>query len=205
MTIRSYRHAKGWTLEQLADETGLSKSFISQIERGLCSLSLFSLEKICVALDAPIEDLLSTETSSNTVPNASSPVRRKGDELQVRIGSYPIHYRHLTTTMPDRKIEVWIDEVPPGKECDLVGHDGEEFGYVLSGTLILGVDDEEYILEEGDWYHFDATRLHGYGNHGDRLARVLVVSTQKFLEWYEKAMTSGVGARASSRPNGQQR
>jgi len=184
------------TLEQLSNQSGLSSSFISQVERGISSPSIVSLEKLCAGLDVHVSDVLAgggDTAEQQTTDPPSAPVIRRREGLALQVGTYPVQYRHISGTFPDRRIEALVHEIPPGHRSDLVGHEGEEFGYVLAGRLILQTESADYALESGDSYHFFADAPHGYGTSEDEPATVLVVSTQKFVDWYESALMSGIG------------
>jgi len=198
--IRRLRNSRGFTLEQLSSRSGLSSSFISQVERSLSSPSIVSLEKLCAALDVHVSDVLTggRDTADQQAPESlSAPVIRRQEGLALQVGTYPVQYRHISGTFPDRRIEALVHEIPPGHRSELVGHEGEEFGYVLAGKLILQTESADYELESGDSYHFFAEAPHGYGTTEDAPATVLVISTQKFVDWYESALISGIGRGAA--------
>ncbi|HEX2842267.1 cupin domain-containing protein [Hyphomicrobium sp.] len=71
-----------------------------------------------------------------------------------------------------------IHTVPPrcGSDGRIV-HKGEDFGYVLEGTLELSVGDETYALNAGDTFYFPSELSHGYRNTGDTMLRVLWFNT----------------------------
>jgi len=181
--IRQIRTANGWTLKHLSAACGLSAGFLSQVERGLSSLSLVSLRAISEALGVSSIDLLMKE--ENLQPDESvsiSPVTRAAEQLHIKIGEYPIRYLYLSGEFPNRIIEVMINEFPPSYQHPLAPHKGEEFGYVLEGMMVLKIGQEEYSLKPGDSYHFQASRPHGYQAGKDKGSRVLMVTTQSMLE-----------------------
>jgi len=94
----------------------------------------------------------------------------------------------ISGSSPERILEAVIGEYPPHYDCPLVTHDGEEFGYVLEGSITLIVDDKEYLLEPGDTFHFFSSHAHTVRNPTDQLAKVLLVLTLKFLEGGEKSL-----------------
>jgi transcriptional regulator with XRE-family HTH domain len=198
--LRRLRNSQGLTLEQLSSRSGLSSSFISQVERSISSPSIVSLEKLCAALDVHVSDVLAGRDTAEqpATETLSAPVIRRREGLALQVGTYPVQYRHISGTFPDRRIEALVHEIPPGHRSDLVGHEGEEFGYVLEGKLILQTEATEYELETGDSYHFFADAPHGYGTTEDAPAVVLVISTQKFVDWYESALSSGIGKRRAA-------
>lgn len=177
--VRALRQRKGWTLQELSDRCGLSVSFLSQVERGLSSLSIVSLYAICDALGVPAPDLLAE-------PKKSSPVLRASDQPSIHLPNVSVVYRWLSGEFSGRVIEVLIGEFPPGYQHPLAPHEGEEFGYVLEGRLVLRMESDEHVLGPGDSYHFPATIPHGYKTSEQEGARVLWALTQKFIKrWAE--------------------
>jgi len=177
--IRDVRARKGWTLEALAARSGLSPSFLSQVERGLSTLSIVSLSSICRALDLPIESLF---VSSGPLDRRPPAVTRSDEQLLIRIGGSPVAYRYLTQQLPEARIEeLLIAEFPAGARQDGSRHRGEEMGYVLEGRLTLTVDDAEYELAVGDSYRVEGSHAHAYRTGRDNGAKVLMAVTERFV------------------------
>lgn len=178
--IRDARTAKGWTLETLASESGLSASFLSQVERGLSTLSIVSLASICRALDLPIESLF---VSSGPLHQRPPLVTKSDQQLQIQIGRSPVAYRYLTGQLPDAPIEeLLIAEFPADCLQEASRHRGEELGYVLEGVLTIEVDGQPYDLSVGDSYRIEASRPHSYRTGAARGARVLMAVTERFVD-----------------------
>lgn len=193
--LRAVRKEKGWTLEALASKSGLSIGFLSQVERDLTTLSIVSLSAICQALSVPIESLFS---SSRPIGEAPSAVTRADQQLHIQIGGSPITYRYLSGQLPDLPIEeLLIAEFPP--HCDQQGssHEGQEFGYVLRGSLVLNVQDEQYELTAGDSYRVAASQSHGYRTSAAEGADVLMAVTQRFIEIPPRKPKPNVGKDSS--------
>lgn len=193
--LRAVRKEKGWTLEALASKSGLSIGFLSQVERDLTTLSIVSLSAICRALSVPIESLFS---SSRPIGEAPSAVTRADQQLHIQIGGSPITYRYLSGQLPDLPIEeLLIAEFPP--HCDQQGssHEGQEFGYVLRGSLVLNVQDEQYELTAGDSYRVAASQSHGYRTSAAEGADVLMAVTQRFIEIPPRKPKPNVGKDSS--------
>jgi transcriptional regulator with XRE-family HTH domain len=178
-SIRAIRQRKGVTLEALSARSGLSVGFLSQVERGISSLSIVSLYSICKALEIPIPEVFASTKEPSTVT-------KEMDQPQIRIANSAVTYRYLSGAFPERVNEILINEFPPNYRHPLAPHGGEEFGYVLEGHLLLRIGDEEYPLGPGDSYHFLASKPHGYETSAKEGARVLMVTTQKFIEWHSE-------------------
>jgi transcriptional regulator with XRE-family HTH domain len=178
--IRAARKQMGWTLEALAAKSGLSTGFLSQVERDLTTLSIVSLAAICRALNLPIESLFS---SSRPIDEAPSVVTRAEQQLHIRIGASPISYRYLSSQLPDIPVEeLLIAEFPPNCTQAHSSHAGQEFGYVLRGSLLLHVNDDTFDLQAGDSYRVTAAQSHGYRTPADEGAAVLMAVTERFVE-----------------------
>ena len=178
--IRAARKDKGWTLDALASKSGLSTGFLSQVERDLTTLSIVSLSAICHALNIPIESLFS---SSRPIGQAPSAVTRADQQMHIQIGDSPITYRYLSGQLPDAPIEeLLIAEFPPGCDQEHSSHEGQEFGYILRGSLMLQVQDTQYELRIGDSYCVPASQSHGYRTSASEGADVLMAVTQRFID-----------------------
>lgn len=175
-SIRKLRQEREWTLEELSTQCGLSVGFLSQVERGLSSLSVSSLNTVCDALEVPLAQFF-------TVPDADRPAITKAGQPHylMRIGSSEITYSMLSGSRPNRTMEAFIAEYPPGYSPPVLPHEGEEFAYVLSGRVLLMFEGEEHVLESGDSFQIDSNRPHTVRNLEDTLAQILWVQTMKIL------------------------
>jgi transcriptional regulator with XRE-family HTH domain len=174
--VRTLRQQKGWTLEEFSARCGLSVGFLSQVERGLSSISISSLNAICKALGIPLTHFFATVNDGPLVLRAGHPRSR------IRIEDSNVTYNLLSGGMPDRMLEAMIAEYPPHYSPPLISHEGEEFGYVLEGQVLLQVEDKKELLNVGDSFHFFSSRPHTVQNPGDDTAKVLWVLTLKLLE-----------------------
>jgi len=178
--IREARLQKKWTLDVLAARSGLSASFLSQVERGRSTLSIVSLSSICRALGLPIASLF---VSSGPLDRQASVVTKGEQQLHIQIGRSPITYRYLSGQLPPEPIaELLIAEFPAGCIQRDSTHEGRELGYILDGALGLRVGGVEYQLTVGDSYRIDASEPHDYQTPADRGAKVLMAVTQRFIE-----------------------
>jgi len=158
--IRALRRKQKISIEQLAERTGLSTGLISQLERDLTGPSVASLWKISKALNVSINYFFEGYEESD-------PIVRKSDRKKIQLPNSNITYELLCPNL-QKAIEMLLVQIEPG-ECsteDKISHEGEECGYVISGTLKVKWGDKEYILEEGDSIYFDSTVPHRYVNCG---------------------------------------
>lgn len=175
-SIRTLRQKKRWTLEELSSRCELSVSFLSQVERGLSSLSISSLSAICEALDVPVSHFFAAPTNGPLVLKAGSPRSR------IYLEDSQVAYSLLSGSMSDRVLEALIAEYPPHYDPPLITHEGEEFGYVLEGKISLQVEDKEETLTSGDSFHIFSSQLHTVRNPSEQPAKILWVLTMKLLE-----------------------
>ncbi|WP_158542868.1 helix-turn-helix domain-containing protein [Phytoactinopolyspora halophila] len=181
--LRSIRQAQGYSLQNIAEQAGLSKSFVSQLELGHTAASLGTLKRICAVLDIPVWALLDDEPDKPGGPGepGDAPGARDGesgsgsvaivrhDRRKVR--RYPGSDTEISLLTPDldRKIEVTLSVLQPGEGYghETYTHRGEEFGLVLSGTYEVTVDGVAYVLEEGDSIYFSSRLPHRTRALGD--------------------------------------
>jgi quercetin dioxygenase-like cupin family protein/DNA-binding Xre family transcriptional regulator len=181
--IRSIRTRKRLTLRSLSGACGLSVGFLSQIERGLSSFSISSLRSICQALDVSLADVL---VMSNGPGNAilvdprHSAITKSDNRAHVSLSDSSIKYRFLSTGFPGRKFEALIGEMAPGSHSEPHVPEGEEFGYVLEGGIVLVSGEESHELGPGDSYHMMASTPHACDAR-DRGAKVLWVQTARYV------------------------
>jgi mannose-6-phosphate isomerase-like protein (cupin superfamily) len=87
-------------------------------------------------------------------------------------------YQSLAAGFAGRKADpfiVTVEPKPAGTPVHLNTHEGQEFNYVLEGTLLLSVDGHELTLEEGDSLYFDASKSHGMKALGGKRAKFLAI------------------------------
>ena len=182
--IRTLRLERGLSLNEVARRCKLSPSFISQVERELCSISISSLHEICSVLGINLAEFFASLESSKRSEDPArrlSEVLKEGSQPSVTTADAAIRYRFLTREFPNRKLEIVIAEITPGHQYPLASHGGEEFGYVLQGQLRLMIRKQEHLLGPGDSYHFDASVPHGYEAEGEEPVRVMWIGTMRSL------------------------
>jgi transcriptional regulator with XRE-family HTH domain len=172
--IRQLRLDGGLTLEEAAERAGCTSGFLSQVERNQAVPSISMLYAIAQALGVKVTHFFPRATPGTKVvrANALEPFRFEGSSIV---------YSLLSTSFPDRKLEsllVQIDPVDGGLPSDeFRSHPGEEFAYVLEGTLCLWIGDEMHDLNPGDSVHFESTVTHRLENPGDSPTIALWVLT----------------------------
>lgn len=171
--IRQIRKAKGLTIKELSDLSGVSSSLISQIERGIVDPTVTNFWKLCKGLDMPINTFFEEE-KPRIVIRANE---RK--TINFRVSDPGVKY-HLLSPNDDNVMVFLLIEIEPGvkkDDKDFITHRGEECGYVLSGELAVFLDDKEYILREGDSIYFKSTIPHRFENRGESISRSIWTMT----------------------------
>lgn len=168
--VRSLRRERGLTIEQLAAATGLTKGFISQLERDRTAPSLASIARICDALGVRLSHIFEQEP-------APALVRR--DERPAVDGRGATE-NHLLSSRDEPRFQAIESELAPGAGAgdELNSLPGEmEFVYVLEGELELQVGDETHVLGEGDALTYPLAKPHTWRNPSQNdPARVLWVA-----------------------------
>jgi transcriptional regulator with XRE-family HTH domain len=182
--LRALRKGRGLTLQQLADLTDLSRTYISQIETGTANPSVATLKKVADVLGVPMGALFSD--GPDEPPDPPAPVTAAQSEARVvrRDGRKSLAWpgrpwkTYLLTPDLQRKLEVLLNELMPGDTVDeAYTHEGEEFGFVLEGQYEVTVGDEVYLLEEGDSISYPSHLPHKMRVVGDRPSRSIWVIT----------------------------
>ena len=173
--IRHWRLVKGLTLKDMAKLVGCSESFLSKIENDRTTPSLSTLHKIAVALELSISDIFgSGESEVVTRANERNVLLVDGDVSdgdQTRL-------EQLVPAKKGRLLQADMYIIPPGGGSNgEIQHSGEEFGFVMEGSLFLTIDNMSYHLEEGDSFVFRSELTHTFSNQGNTVARVLWVNT----------------------------
>lgn len=170
--IKRLRLKLDLTQEELAARTELSKGFISQLERNLTSPSISTLLDILEALGTNIGTFFSNdEINEKIVFTPDDMFENTDDESGTNI-CWLVPNAQKNDLEP---ILVTINE--SGSTAPDDPHDGEEFGYVLSGSIILVIGNREFKLKKGDSFCFKPIETHYIKNISKREARVIWVTT----------------------------
>ncbi|CAH2212541.1 helix-turn-helix domain-containing protein [Tepidibacter aestuarii] len=169
--IRNLRKDKNLTLKEMSEKTGLSVSFLSQVENNTSSLAITSLKKIADALCIPIAHFFKSP------PNHTFLV--KSEEKSVfKIEGSNSEFARLSGDFSERCLESVMITIPPKeKHGHKFNHPGEEFIHVLDGAIIVDLDGKEYLVESGDSFHFPSTIPHILINPLNEPAKILTVVT----------------------------
>lgn len=163
--IRSVRQAQRLTIDQVAELTGLTKGFLSRVERDLTSPSVASLVTLCQVLSLEVGELFS-QPDTHVVRLAEAPRISLGGEGIVE---------QLVTARSERRLQVIRAVIEPHGEGEkeLYSVDCEvEVLHVISGKFVLIFANESFELDAGDTVTFPGREPHSWSNPTDEPAVV---------------------------------
>ena len=166
--LRALRRFRRCTLRTIAERSGLSESFLSQVERGRSSASIASLRRIADALGVSMADLF--EPDGMPGPR----VLRRDERPALSFGI--LGRKLLLTPGPLRHLEVFAGELEVGGSTGPQPYahgDSEELFVVLSGSVQLQLDGQLFELERGDSIDYRSSTPHRVSNAGHELAEVM--------------------------------
>jgi transcriptional regulator with XRE-family HTH domain len=172
--IKTIRKQKNITLRELAHRTGLTKSYLSKIEKSKKAPPYSTVNRIAMALEVEVAYLLSEKLEHLSDIRFSLAKKNKGKIVQTLGSSYGYQYEALGFTKPGKNMQPYIITAA-FDEKGIFQHEGEEFIYVLEGTYEFIYDGKKYIMEEGDSAYFDSGVPHTARSLGDKKAKVLAV------------------------------
>lgn len=164
--IKKARTEKKMTYDTLANETGFSIDYLKQVEAGKITPPVGSLLQISRALEIDSGDLLREEEG------------RMQDRIKAytkRTGSYA--YTTLTPGAENKHLKAFRVKIEAMKDHEGVSynHQGEEFVYVLEGSIEVMVGEHVNVLGPGDSLHFNSGIRHHLKNTGKTEAELIVV------------------------------
>jgi transcriptional regulator with XRE-family HTH domain len=165
--LRGARLAQKLSLEQLAGLTGLTKGFISQLERDMTSASVASLVRICEALHVNIGTLFEPSYTSFTTLADAPLINFGGTGLREQI----------LTPRSQSDLQILRSEIAPGGGSGPEGYalDAKaEVVHVLTGQLEVILDDDTYHLAAGDTLSFSPRQVHSWQNPSHRTKAVVL-------------------------------
>lgn len=179
--IKRLRLKKSMGLVEMGKLTGLSASFLSQLETGRVVPTLRNLARISM--------VFSKDLSYFFEPEARTLFRVHRKSERVRLPQSGVHdptyfFESLGYLVPDRTLDPYLAEFIPlkkGSEVRSHVHPGSEFLYVLTGRMEIRHGTQTYILEPGDSVYFDASTPHSYHCAGSEKATALIVTQHQTM------------------------
>ena len=180
--IKNLRTGNNMTLKDLSEATGFSIGFLSQLERGLTTIAIESLEKIARALNVDITYFFASAKNKDEV------ILKSYERELYQVINNNIVY-HLTNDIENRDILPRLIEILPSQdkeEIDGYAHQGEEFIYVLEGILTLVLNDEVMDLYPGDSAHYKSAESHNWGNYTNQIVKFIAVNSPNSFKKEER-------------------
>jgi quercetin dioxygenase-like cupin family protein len=155
------------TLEQLANITGLSRRYLKEIEEGIANPPVSAVIQIAKAF--------SIDSGSFLSANEEASEKKRMEHFYKRTQAYS--YKTLTPDAGKKHMKAFLVTIEPKEDHKMVEyrHEGEEFVFVLDGTIEVNVGEDHHTLNEQETLHFDSGTTHKLRNLTDRQARLLVV------------------------------
>ena len=171
MRLRELREINGMTVEGIAGKLGKTVSEYQEYEDGKHDFSFSFMLNVATILGIDVINLL----SGHSPKLSDCAIVRKGQEFFIKKeGAYD--YKHLAYTFRNKKGEPFFVTCMPGEEDKILHtHEGQEFNFVLSGSMRLTVGNITYDLNKGDSAYFNSQLPHGIKVLGDTPVKFLAV------------------------------
>jgi len=153
--LKAARLAARKTMAEVAEQSGLTKGFVSKLERDLTNVSVASLIRLCEALDVSVGSLFEASRGELVRRGAYPPINFGGSRVQ----------EYLLTPSGEKRVQAILSDIEPG------GGSGDEpyslpadveFVFVLAGQLQITVAGEQITLEQGDAFTFPPSTQHTF-------------------------------------------
>jgi transcriptional regulator with XRE-family HTH domain len=174
--IKRLRLKKSMGLVELGRHTGLSASFLSQLETGRVVPTLRNLARVAMVFSKDLSYFFEAE------PHTLFRIHRKKERVrlpQTGVDDPTYYFESLGYMVPDRQLDPYYAEFVPLKKNIEVRphvHPGYEFLYILEGELEIRHADKTHVLTAGDGVYFDASTPHGYRCAGKVAAHAIIVT-----------------------------
>lgn len=196
--VRGLRSARGWSLDELAGRSGVSKGMVVQIEGGRTNPSIGTLARLADAFGVTVARLLEPAAAERTVHITdadAAPVLWRGEHGGMA--------RLLRGSNDPDLVELWEWQLEPGERHASAEHapGTREVLHVLTGTVTVTVAGTDHAVTEGQTVDFRADRPHGYRNDGRTRARLMMVVVTPPGEW-DRRTAPAQGTNSASAPTG---
>jgi transcriptional regulator with XRE-family HTH domain len=167
--LRAARLAARMTMAEVADKSGLTKGFVSKVERDLANVSVASLMRLCDAVGISVGTLFRADRGEVVRRGAYPPINFGGTRMR----------EYLLTPAGEKRVQAILSEIEPGGGSGAEPYSlpaDVEFVFVLAGQLHISVAGEPVVLDQGDAFTFPASARHAFSvRPGAEPARVLWV------------------------------
>ncbi len=174
--LRQYRLKENMTLADLQDLTGISKSMLSQIERGSVNPTFARVWRLTRSLGIGVGELLGEVKTGLDAPHIYE--HRKFDSTPAITSADGLCITRILSPIRQALPVEWYEMVlkPGGSlRANAHGNGSWEHQTVIAGQVIIEIGDKEVLLEQGDTLRYSAEQPHGIRNAGNTEARVMLV------------------------------
>lgn len=169
--IRRLRIEKQLTQEELANRCELSKGFISQVENDLTSPSIATLMDILETLGTNLKEFFSDDYTEKITFKDEDMFEKEDEEQKYKV-------LWLVPNAQKNEMEpIMVTLEPGGQYIEEDPHEGEEFGYVLAGTITLHLGNKIFKVKKGESFYYKPKVNHYISNSGKSTAKVIWIST----------------------------
>ncbi len=168
--IKSLRLASDLTQEELADRCELTKGYISQLENDLTSPSIATLIDILSALGTDLKEFFSEVESEEKIAFS------KDEFIEKKTDCYTLNW--LVPNCLKNEMEPVHMSINPRCETEVdFPHEGEEFGFILKGEIVLVLGKKKIKVKKGESFYFKAEKEHKLINRTSTIAELIWVSS----------------------------
>jgi transcriptional regulator with XRE-family HTH domain len=169
--LKELRQHRDWTLQELSEQSGLSKTFLSRLESGSRQASISAVLTLANVFGVSLASMFETELATEPclIVRASEGLSHSANGLT---------YTPLSNAQRFFNLQPMRLTISPRRKGDEhFHHDGEEWVYLLSGRLTLSLAGKTYELEPGDAAHFESRLPHRLIARGTQDAEVVLVAS----------------------------
>ncbi|MCT4563398.1 MAG: XRE family transcriptional regulator [Maledivibacter sp.] len=181
--IKELRISKDLTLKDLSEQTELSIGYLSQLERGLTSPAISSLQSIAQVLGIHLSYFFALPKENNTR------IIRSFEQKIFQVQNSKSIFHSLSNDVEGKNLSPMLVTILPSESDEDItsfSHEGEEFLYVLEGILTVLIDNKKHLLYPGDSMHIQSKTPHNWGNSTNKTVKFLTVNTPKLFEIHDR-------------------
>lgn len=182
--VKKLRKRQNMTLKELSEKTNLSVGFLSQLERGLSTVAIDSLDVIAKALGVDLTYFINPQDDKK-----DKIVLKSYEQATIEVVNEKFIYQQLTSDIKNKSMLPRLVEILPMEETENLmtyPHEGEEFIYVIEGILTLFVNNQKYELYPGDSAYYKSTIPHNWANYTSKKVKILSINVPNIFEKSKK-------------------
>lgn len=172
--IKELRTEKELTLRDLGEKTGFSIGFLSQLERGLTTIAVDSLQVLADVLEVDLTHFFvaSKKRESNILRSYERELLSKNEQGFI---DYSLSSNVSDKGLFPRLIEIYPNHMD--EDTESYRHQGEEFIYILEGILTIYIEGQRHELYPGDTVHINSSLAHNWNNYTNKIVKLIAVHT----------------------------